>query len=59
MELYNKYEVVREFAQMGYKVPLDVAVSLMGDGYDISDLDQNYDGFDIEDFIDMKELYDN
>lgn len=57
--MLDKYEVVREFAQMGYKVPMDVAVSLMGDGYDISDLDQNFDGFDIQDFIEMKELYDN
>lgn len=57
--IYNKYEVVREFAQMGYKVPMDVAISLMGDGYDISELDQNLDGFDIQDFIEMKELYDN
>lgn len=59
MTIYNKYEVVREFAQMGYKVPMDVAISLMGDGYDISELDQNLDGFDIQDFIEMKELYDN
>jgi hypothetical protein len=55
--IYDKYEVVREFAQMGYKVPMDVAISLMGDGYDISELDRDFDGFDIQDFIDMKELY--
>ena len=57
--MLDKYEVVREFALMGYKVPMDVAISLMGDGYDISYFDQNFDGFDIQDFIEMKELYDN
>jgi hypothetical protein len=59
MSIYNKVEVVREFAQMGYKVPLDVAVSLMGDGYDISDLEKDLDGYDIQDLIYEKELYDN
>lgn len=53
----DKYEVVREFVNIGYKVPMDVAISLMGDGYDISDLDNSFDGFSIEDFIDMKEMY--
>ena len=57
MTIYNKFEVVREFAQQGYKVPMDVAVSLLGDGYDISELEQNFDGFDIQDFIEMKEFY--
>lgn len=54
----NKYEVVREFAQMGYKVPMDVAVSLMGDGYDISEFDKDLDGYSIEDLLEMKEMYD-
>lgn len=54
----NKFEVVREFAQMGYRVPMDVAVSLMGDGYDISEFDKDLDGYTIEDILEMKEMYD-
>lgn len=57
--IYDRYEVVREFAHMGYKIPLDVAVSLVSDGYDISEIDRSYDGFDIYDLIEEKELYDN
>jgi hypothetical protein len=56
---YDKYEVVKEFAQMGYKVPLDVAIDLMGDGYDISGFEKDLDGFDIQDLIDEMELYGN
>lgn len=56
--MLNKLEVVREFVNEGYRVPIDLAVSLWGDGYDISSFENNFDGFTIEDFIDMKEMYD-
>lgn len=56
--MLNKYEVVREFVNEGYNVPIDVAVSLLGDGYDISEFDKSLDGFTVEDFLDMKEMYD-
>lgn len=38
---------------------MDVAVSLMGDGYDISSIDRDFDGFDIYDLIDEMEKYDS
>lgn len=57
--MLNKYEVVREFVNEGYLMPIDVAVELMQDGYDISALDRSIEGFSVEDFIEMKELYDN
>lgn len=57
--MLNKYEVVREFVSEGYLMPIDVAVELMQDGYDISALDRSIEGFSVEDFIEMKELYDN
>lgn len=57
--IYDKFEVVRDFAHMGYKVPLDVAISLMGDGYDISEFEKDLDGYSIEDLIDEMELYGN
>lgn len=57
MSIYNKFELVREFARQGNKIPMDVAVSLMGDGYDISEFEQDLDGFDIQDLIEMKEFY--
>lgn len=53
----NKFELVREFVNEGYSVPIDVAISLMGEGYDVSEFDKSYDGYTIEDFIDMKEMY--
>lgn len=55
--MLDKFEVVKTFSQMGYKVPLDVAVSLLGDGYDISEFDNNLDGFSVEDIIDYMEKY--
>lgn len=55
--MLNKYELVREFVSEGYVVPIDVAVSLLGDGYDIREFDKSLDGFTVEDFIDMKEMY--
>ena len=57
--MLNKYEVVREFVNEGYVVPLDVMVGLMQDGYDVRAFDRSIDGYSIEDLIDMKELYDN
>lgn len=57
--MLNKFEVVREFVNEGYIVPIDVAVELLQDGYDVSALDRSINGFSVQDFIDMKELYDN
>lgn len=55
--MLNKFEVVQEFVNEGYLMPLDVAVGLMAEGFDISNMDGSLDGFSIEDLIDMKELY--
>lgn len=55
----NKFEVVKEFVNEGYLVPIDVMVGLMQDGYDVSAFDRSIDGYSVEDLIDMKELYDN
>lgn len=57
--IYDKLELVREFTSMGYKLSLDVATNLLADGYDISVLERDLDGFDIYDLIYEKELYDN
>ena len=57
--MLNKYEVVREFVNEGYIVPIDVAVELMAEGYDVNDFHRNINGFTVEDFLDIKELYDN
>jgi hypothetical protein len=53
----NKYEVVREFVNEGYLIPLDVAVGLMAEGYDVNELHNSIEGYSVEDIIDMKELY--
>lgn len=55
--MWNKFEVVREFVNEGYIVPIDVAVELMADGYNVNDFDRSLDGFSVEEIIDMKELY--
>lgn len=57
--MLNKYEVVREFVNEGYLVPIDVAVQLMSEGYDVNEFHRNLNGFTVEDFLDMKELYGN
>lgn len=57
--MLNKYEVVREFVNEGYLVPIDVAVQLMSEGYDVNEFHRNINGFTVEDFLDMKELYGN
>lgn len=53
----NKFDLVREFVNEGYTVPMDLAVSLLGEGYDVSEFDKSYDGYSIEDYIEMKEMY--
>lgn len=55
--MLNRYEVVREFVNEGYVVPIDTMVSLMADGYDVSAFHRSLDGYSVEDLIDMKELY--
>lgn len=55
--MLNRYEVVREFVNEGYLVPIDVAVELMADGYDVNEFHRSLMGFTVEDFLDMKELY--
>jgi hypothetical protein len=55
--MFNKYEVVREFVNEGYLIPLDIAVNLMVEGYDVNALHRSLEGFSVEDLIDMKELY--
>lgn len=55
--MLNRFELVREFVNEGYVVPIDTMVSLMSDGYDVSQFDKSLDGFSVEDLIDMKELY--
>lgn len=57
--MLNKYEVVREFVNEGYLVPIDVAVQLMSEGYDVNEFHRSLNGFTVEDFLDMKELYGN
>ena len=57
--MLNRYELVREFVNEGYVVPIDTMVSLMSDGYDVSEFHRGLDGFSVEDLIDMKEMYDN
>lgn len=55
--MLNRYEVVREFVNEGYLIPLDIAVSLMVDGYDVNALHRSLEGYSVEDLIDMKELF--
>lgn len=55
--MWNKFEVVREFVNEGYLVPIDVAVELMADGYDVNAFDRSLEGYSVEEIIDMKELY--
>ncbi len=54
--MLNRYEVVREFVNEGYLIPLDIAVSLMVDGYDVNALHRSLEGYSVEDLIDIKEL---
>lgn len=49
--MLNRFEVVREFVAEGYLVPIDVAVELMADGYDVSSFDRDLNGFSVEDMI--------
>lgn len=55
--MLNRYEVVREFVNEGYLIPIDIAVSLMVDGYDVNALHRSLEGYSVEDLIDMKELF--
>ena len=54
--MLDRYEVVREFVNEGYLIPIDIAVSLMVDGYDVNALHRSLEGYSVEDLIDMKEL---
>lgn len=55
--MLNRYELVREFVNEGYVVPVDTMVSLMSDGYDVSAFHRSIDGYSVEDMIDQIELY--
>lgn len=56
--MLNKFEVVREFVNEGYLVPIDVAVELMADGYDVSSFDRDLNGYSVEELVSKyEELY--
>lgn len=49
--MLNRFEVVREFVNEGYLVPIDVAVELMADGYDVSSFDRDLSGYSVDELI--------
>lgn len=56
--MLNRFEVVREFVNEGYLVPMDVAVELMADGYDVSSFDRDLSGFSVEELVShYEEIY--
>lgn len=51
----NMFEIVHRFVQDGAVIPVDVATSLVDQGYDISSLTDALDGYSVEDLIDRYE----
>lgn len=47
------YQLASEMIAKGYTLPADVALSLVKAGYDLNDIENSIDGFDVIDLSDI------
>jgi hypothetical protein len=54
----NTYQMIATMVNDGALLPIDVATSLINEGYDISSLTDSLEGYTVQDFIDRyEEIY--